>query len=1021
MSERAEQIFADALEVDRRHRDAFVAEICRGDEILRAEVGSLLRDANEADTFFASLTHGAPGRPDSEAALPKDRPGTQIGSYRLVRPLGQGGFGKVWLAEQEEPIRRFVALKLIKRGMDSEEVIVRFRAEQQALAMMDHPGIARVFDAGFSPDDRPFFAMEFVDGIKITQFCDEHRLSISERLGLFLQVCAAVNHAHQKGIIHRDLKPSNILVTPNAGNPQAKVIDFGIAKALDQSITGGVDVTRADHFIGTPTYMSPEQAGDRRADVDTRTDVYSLGVILYELLVGKPPFDESTLARAGWEEIWRIIREEEPPRPSTKIKNLTEEEKTSVAETRQVATESLPRLLGSELDWIVMKAIDKSKEGRYGSAEAFSEDLSRLMRDEPVMARPPSKGYLLAKFARRHRGLLWSIVVTFSTLAIATTTSLWLAFRAVQAEQLADARLADREEALAEAEAVASFLVDVFRRPDPNVGSRNLTAVEVLKTAEEKLPNTLEKQPEKKRLIQRTLAETYQGMGSYLDALRLRRELLDESVALHDETHEQTLEIRINLADLLFQLGYYEEALGHFEILESALERKESMDAEFEQKVREGFAACLFRTGQHERASQVLESLNKPTRKDSSKRPPPYEGKPGEKRRIDEVRQLQESIDQLRATRSRLDLELLQRLSLASRRMYSMGERKAARDIQQDLVERYREKYGLEHMMTIDAETDLAHHLMKTGRYSESNELRADVIKRRKQIFGPEHLETLDLESRLAQMKVFAGRAQEAYQTLSRTVPLLEKVAGSDSRATLNAKSDLGRVHAALGDTGTAIATLQACSPKMPDDSFIAMLLSGLLVWTGRHDEYEQHRERMIEWMLQTRDRIGTRADIRERLLFASCLLPLKDDKQAQKIREILDACLRQREARNDLGYTSAWLQMAHATINYRLGNHEEAIICANRSLEAERPSYDGGNFIKQTSGIILALARAATGDSEARDFYQEHRIQISDPPSEQSPLLGSGGTEGEPLKEWILRREADAMFQLEDKATATQ
>ena len=394
-----------------------------GDETPRAhEAETIAMQRGGGDGAFSDTLRDALFQSEDfqQAKISGEQPGAQIGHYTLLVQIGEGGFGTVWKAEQYEPVRRMVALKIIKLGMDTREVIARFEQERQALAMMDHPGIAKVLDAGCTSSGRPYFVMELVDGVPITKFCDHEKLAVRDRLLLFLQVCAAVQHAHQKGIIHRDLKPSNILVSQDDnGTPTAKVIDFGIAKATEGKLTDLTLFTEAEQMIGTPAYMSPEQAGlgGGAQDIDTRCDVYALGVVLYELLTGRTPFDPQALLAAGYEEMRRIIREKEPPRPSTRLGTLMNADSTLIATQR---SSELPRLITTirwELDWVVMKAMEKDRARRYESANGFARDVERFLHNEPVSARPPSRAYRVAKFVRRNQ----APVITTAAILMALT------------------------------------------------------------------------------------------------------------------------------------------------------------------------------------------------------------------------------------------------------------------------------------------------------------------------------------------------------------------------------------------------------------------------------------------------------------------------------------------------------------------------------------------------------------------------------------------------------------------------
>ena len=458
--EREEQIFAEALAVPAGERPRFLDEACQGDPALRRRIEALVRAHDSAGGFMA-----APADNPRAAAPPAttEIPGNRIGRYKLLQKIGEGGCGTVWMAEQEEPVRRRVALKIIKLGMDTKAVIARFEAERQALALMDHPNIAMALDAGATETGRPYFVMELVRGISITRYCDENSLSTSQRLELFTQVCHAVQHAHQKGIIHRDLKPSNILITLHDGVPVPKVIDFGIAKATQGRLTDRTLFTAFEQFIGTPAYMSPEQAEMSGIDVDTRSDIYSLGVLLYELLTGRPPFDPKSLVQAGLDEIRRVIREVEPPKPSTNLSTLTDSDRLLIAKLHGTDPARLSFLLRGDLDWIVMKAMEKNRVRRYETPTALAADIERHLHDEPVVARPPSRAYRLGKLIRRNRLVFAAGAAVVFALLAGTAISTWQAIRATRAE-----RTAARERA--RAEDLLSFMVGDLRTLLAKVG-----------------------------------------------------------------------------------------------------------------------------------------------------------------------------------------------------------------------------------------------------------------------------------------------------------------------------------------------------------------------------------------------------------------------------------------------------------------------------------------------------------------------------------------------------------------------
>jgi eukaryotic-like serine/threonine-protein kinase len=445
-----QDIFLSALQLEsNEERQAFIKERCGADDELRKRLEALLQAHAETGNFLANP---AIGSVSIRAQITEDA-GTIVGPYKLLQRIGEGGFGVVYMAEQAEPVRRKVALKIIKPGMDTKDVIARFESERQALALMDHPNIARVLDAGATNSGRPYFVMELVKGVPITDFCDKNHLSVEDRMHLFIPVCLAVQHAHHKGIIHRDIKPSNVMVTLHDGKPVPKVIDFGVAKATSQQLTQKTLFTAYGQMIGTPLYMSPEQAEMSGLDIDTRSDIYSLGVLLYELLTGTTPIEQKRLREAGFAEMQRLIRDIEAPRPSTRLSSLHNDASVLISTNRGTDAKRLSDLLRGDVDWIVMKALEKDRQRRYDTPNALADDIQRFLKHEAIIARPPSTAYRVQKFIQRNKGLAFAAASITSALLLGAVVSTGFALyansqldRAVAAESRLQGSLTDAQQ-----------------------------------------------------------------------------------------------------------------------------------------------------------------------------------------------------------------------------------------------------------------------------------------------------------------------------------------------------------------------------------------------------------------------------------------------------------------------------------------------------------------------------------------------------------------------------------------------
>ena len=542
-------LFALALEKPAHLRPAFLDAECEGDPDLRQRLEALLAAHEEPESL------AGPNRwvqLDDEPA-PAEQVGSLVGCYKLLEKLGVGGFGEVWAAEQNAPVRRRVALKVIKLGMDTKQVVARFEAERQALAMMDHPNIAKVLDVGTTDVGRPFFVMELVRGIRITDYCDQANLTTKERLDLFIKVCQAIQHAHQKGIIHRDIKPSNILVTLHDGVPVPKVIDFGIAKATVGRLTDATVYTQLHQFIGTPAYMSPEQAEMSGLDIDTRSDIYSLGVLLYELLAGSTPFDAKELMSGGIDAMRRTIREKEPQRPSTKLSQTlvaadvrrlksaasdtpSSEEEVRASSRRLLRVKETITLLKGDLDWIVMKCLEKDRQRRYETANGIAADLKRHLNNEPVVARPPSAAYKFQKAVRRNK----LVFAAGTAVAIALVAGLCLAALGWRQTRV------ERDNAQA---ALHFIQDDVLSQASPgSQPNRELTVRALLDRVADRLDHASGRPPLVEASIRQTLGSGYTELGAYEKAVQHYERALQLQLEHLDEDSPDTLRSVYGLA-----------------------------------------------------------------------------------------------------------------------------------------------------------------------------------------------------------------------------------------------------------------------------------------------------------------------------------------------------------------------------------------------------------------------------------------------------------------------------------------
>jgi serine/threonine protein kinase/tetratricopeptide (TPR) repeat protein len=686
-----------------------------------------------------------------------------FGPYRLVQPLGEGGMGEVWLAEQLRPVRRQVAIKIVKAGMDTARVVARFEAERQALAVMDHPTIAKVFDGGTTPEGRPYFAMEYVRGEPITSYCDRQRLSVPERLELFIQLCEGVQHAHQKGIIHRDLKPSNVLVTVSEDRPVPRIIDFGIAKATAQPLTDRPDFTEFGGFLGTPEYMSPEQAESTSVDVDTRSDVYSLGVLLYELLVGKLPFDSVELRQAGVDEIRRTIREKDPLRPSTRLTS-SGPASTVAAEQRRTQPAKLSTLLRGDLDWITMKALEKDRTRRYQTANALALDVRRHLAHEPVAAGPPSALYRAKKFIRRHR-----LGVTAVTAMVALVLT-FAGIMTVQADRIARERDRANQEATI-AKQVSDFLVGLFAVSNPSEArGATLTAREILDRGALQIEGSLRDQPHVQARLQVTIGTVYTGLGMYADAQPLLERALQTQRQLLGEDSPESLTTANHLANVYWYQRRYSEAESLYrDIVQRrtnllGVDHPETMKANFDL------------------ASSYLQQ-----------------------ERWDEFERLGlETLTRQRRVLGDTHSDTLSSMNNLQNFYYRQGRYAEAEALVSEVLAARRRSLGEDHPLTLVALHNLATTYTGLGRYDDAEPLFLKTIDGRRRVLGDEHPQTCVTLSGLALMYVKQQRYQEAESAALAAYTGYVKRMGDDHADTRRVVQQLADLYAAAGQPGKA-------------------------------------------------------------------------------------------------------------------------------------------------------------------------------------------------------------------------
>jgi serine/threonine protein kinase len=963
-------------------RAAYITLTCGGDGALRREVERLVeahfsaRQAPGEPTAIASAAGKAP--PGVPRGTTHDVGVTVAGRYDLLEKIGEGGMGEVWLARQSEPVKRNVALKLIKFGANTKQVLDRFGAERQALALMDHPNIAKVLDGGVTDDGRPFFVMELVKGVPITEYCDARRLTPAQRLELFVPVCQAIQHAHQKGIIHRDIKPSNVLIARYDERPVPKVIDFGIAKAIGQPLNENTIHTAFGGIIGTPMYMSPEQATLNNLDIDTRSDVYSLGVLLYELLTGNPPFAQKELEKKGVLEVLRVVREEEPTKPSTKVS--TDEALPTLSANRGTEPRKLTALLRSELDWVVLKALEKDRSRRYQTAGSLAADISRFLQGEPVLAHPPSSRYRVAKFLRRRKGLVAAATAVAAALLVGLTAFAWQARNTALERDAAVAARSETKKRADELQKVSDFQARMLSQVDPGAAGLQLTQDVKAKLAAALAKDGVPEADRAKRV------DAFLAEWGRVNATDAARDLIDRTVlkpavnAVGEQFADQPLvdaTLRQVLANRYRELGLYEASHSLQERVLTSRRKLLGDDHRDTLDSMQAMGQLLLQMGKLKEAEQADRELLERRRRVLGDDHPDTLAAMGQ---IAEALQQQgnlpqaetlflESLTKRRRVLGDDDPLTLSAVNDMGELLRQEGKYPEAETLLREAIEKRRRVLGEDHVATLQSIENLSTLLNQQTKRAEALKYMGEVLEKRRRILGEAHPETLNTLQSLATILSQTGQHDEAESRLREALAAERLALGADHLQTLNTLSNLAVELIEAGKLTEAESLCRdslerhrrSAGPNHPDTLIATNIMGFVLLRQKKLAEAEPFARQAMEIARQTLG--GDHPDSLIYLLNVGALLVDLDKRNEAEpfLRDCVDKAVR-KLGREHMTTLSATLNLG--TLLIHDGRFREALEVLTPAEDPARKSCTGANT-RPLAALLMNIGKARTGLKE--------------------------------------------------------